>query len=65
MDTAGRIRAKRDAAAQARRLALGVLNPRDHARMLALADELSDEADALQRDAPQGSPPGSKGAGRP
>src|SRR5436190_11641599 len=50
MDTAGRIRAKRDAAAQARRLALGIIDPLDHARMLAFADELSGEADALQRE---------------
>jgi hypothetical protein len=60
MDTAGRIRAKRDAAAQARRLALGVVDPLDYARMVAFADELSDEADALQREAPE-----SKSAGRP
>jgi hypothetical protein len=49
MDT-GNIKAKRESAARARRLARGLVNPDDNARLLAFADELSEQADALERE---------------
>jgi hypothetical protein len=49
MDTRN-IKAKRESAARARRLARGLVNPDDNARLLAFADELSEQADALERE---------------
>jgi hypothetical protein len=43
------IRAKRDSAARARRLAKGIVNPEDNARLLAYANELTEQADTLER----------------
>jgi hypothetical protein len=46
----GSIKAKRESAARARRLARGLVNPDDNARLLAFADELNEQADALERE---------------
>ena len=52
-----RIRAKRDAAARARRMARELAEPDDRQRLLAIADELDAEADALERAPPDPPPP--------
>jgi len=52
----GQIKAKRDAAARSRRLALGVTPDDVRQRMLGFADALDAEADALER-LVQGPPP--------
>ena len=51
-DIAGRIRAKRETAAQARRLVTGLSVEPDHQRILEFADQLEREADELERTAP-------------
>lgn len=48
MRNAGLIRVKREGAARARRLAAMVTSLEDKARMLAFADELDAQADALE-----------------
>ena len=49
MDNRGEIAAKRDAAARARRLLSGVFDPVTRSRMVAFADALEAEANALER----------------
>jgi hypothetical protein len=49
MDERGQIKAKREAAAQARRLSLGLTRPADQDRVLVFAAELEARADALER----------------
>jgi hypothetical protein len=53
MDIAQDIRVKRESADRARRLAKGIVNPADNARLLAFADELTEQADALEREQPK------------
>jgi hypothetical protein len=61
----GSIKAKRESAARARRLARGLANPEDNARLLAFADELSEQADALEREDQPEEPPKNNGAAKP
>jgi hypothetical protein len=49
MSDPGQIKAKREAAARARRLALQLTSEDDRTRALGFADELDAEADALER----------------
>jgi len=53
----GQVRAKRDAAARARRLSLGVADDVTRNRMLAFAASLDAEADALEASMVTQSPP--------
>ena len=56
MPNIGLIRVKRDGADRARRLAAMATSAEDKARMLAFADDLDAQADALE-EAEQGPPP--------
>jgi len=66
MSDLGQIRAKREAAARARRLALQLTSEEDRTRALAFAAELDAEAAALERaNAPDGSSAGPPVVPRP
>jgi alkanesulfonate monooxygenase SsuD/methylene tetrahydromethanopterin reductase-like flavin-dependent oxidoreductase (luciferase family) len=58
MDDRGQIKAKREAAARARRLAAHMTAAQDRERALAFARDLDAEADALERGLALKSPPG-------
>ena len=49
MDSSREIKAKRDAAAQARRVAISLSDEQDRRRVLALAADLDRQADELER----------------
>ena len=49
MDEQGQVKAKREAAARARRLAVELTMPADRDRVLAFAADLEAQADALRR----------------
>jgi hypothetical protein len=56
MTSAGQIRVKREGAERARRLADFITSEEDKARMLAFADELDAQADALEAAGEQPAP---------
>jgi hypothetical protein len=57
MSSSDEVASKRDSAQRARRLALQLMNEMDRARILAFADQLEAEADALEGGHPQPPPP--------
>jgi hypothetical protein len=57
MSSSDEVATKRDSAQRARRLALQLTSATDRARILAFADQLEAEADALEGGRPQPPPP--------